>query len=952
MAGLLNFLVDTKPINSIKENMSTERHTEAALAKWFQSIVVQDYEYILANLRMAKSCNSEGHTALHLAVRANDLQMVHILTPHEAGCLNNEGSTALLIAASLNYSGICKALIPYEKAICTPDGRNALMVAAECGSVDALRALLSAYQIARDPSGTSELDYAVLSGSVDCVGLLLQSYGYSPDDLKIALHLARKRQSREIISVLEHACVNRMACSTKTSSHMHAAPALSKRPSSAKLINTATAAAVATVATSTASRNLISFASEINKIATSPKPSLSRVPSARLRRSSEVFNLHEYDNNINDNITQLRQDVLTATVRTNEILELADCALDKPCVDIHYNEKDTKPLEQQQSTRKSHSGGYLLSQSSSQTLARILNLERKGLASSYLQSKDSRQSLNVSQEEAIKQELDRLTARRTRLTRSLKETCEYNKYFAGSTSTLEQKSDQTIRSLEHELFVIDERIKELVRDLDRISIQTVEGAISPIPQHTDKPACLPLPQADSPFGSAAHQEQRNEQDLLKESLTIDDIRTTGRPKSARLQKNLKELRDSCASVKGTIQASEILSTIERVASKIYGIETNSSVGVHLQASISRSQAALAQTAGISEQIQCLKRKAEVEASMKNLETNYAGILQQSRYTQDAEGAGRLLSSQYTKLSAEKAELIRNTHTDDRPVSKIFKEKVISPERRHELLHRTLSERRDQCLLSDPSKTPLMQSVLRKSITDCKSNLQDAGKADGDRCTALMLAATNGFSAAVQLLVPFEQRMQDKYGQTALMKAAIANSPEVALILREHEAGIKDHEGHTALYYALLSRNMVVAEILKEYEGTYSAFGSQTTANKTELMTAAEKNDLVRVYSLLPAQGRMQDSNGKTALMYAVEANALPCIRLLAAKESGLRTTASHPEGPDFTALMLAVKSGNIEAAEILFPHEKQIRRAHGPSIEAYAQTDAMKDLVARYQNEP
>lgn len=112
------------------------------------------------------------------------------------------------------------------KAICTPDGRNALMVAAECGSVDALRALLSAYQIARDPSGTSELDYAVLSGSVDCVGLLLQSYGYSPDDLKIALHLARKRQSREIISVLEHACVNRMACSTKTSSHMHAAPAL------------------------------------------------------------------------------------------------------------------------------------------------------------------------------------------------------------------------------------------------------------------------------------------------------------------------------------------------------------------------------------------------------------------------------------------------------------------------------------------------------------------------------------------------------------------------------------------------------------------------------------------------------------------------------------------------------------------------------------------------------
>lgn len=931
--------------------MPTERHIETALAKWFQSIVAQDYEYILANLRMAKSCNSEGHTALHLAVRANDLQMVHILAPHEAGCLNSEGSTALLIAASLNYSSICKALLPYEKTICTPDGRNALMVAAECGSVDALRTLLNTYQIARDPSGTSELDYAVLSGSVDCVGLLLQSYGYSPDDLKIALHLARKRQSREIISVLEHACVNRMTCSTKTSSHMHATPALSRRPSSAKLINTATAAAVATVATSTASRNLISFASEINKIATSPKPSLSRVPSARLRRGSEIFNLHEYDNNINDNITQLRQDVLSATVRTNEILELADCALDRPGVDIHYNEKDAKPLGRPQSTRKSHSGGYRLSQSSSQTLARILNLERKGLASSYLQPKDSKQSSNVSQEEAIKQELDRLTARRTRLTRSLKEACEYAKYFAGSTGTLEQKSDQTVGSLEHELFVIDERIKELVRDLDRISIQTVEGVISPIPQHADRPACVSLPQTNSPFGSTVYQEQKNEQDLLKESLVTDDIRTTRRPKSARLQKNLKELRDSCASVKGTIQASEILNTIERVASKIYGIETINSVGAHLQASVSRSQVTLAQTAGIGEQVQCLRRKAEVDASMKNLEANYAGILQQSRYTQDAGEAERLLSSQYTKLSTEKAELVRSAHTDDRSISRVFKEKVIPPEKRHELLHRTLREKQDQCLLSDSSKTSLMLSVLRKNITDCRSNLQDAGKVDEDRCTALMLAATNGFSAAVQLLVPFEQRMQDKYGQTALMKAATANNPEVALVLREHEAGMRDHEGHTALYYALLNRNMVVAEILKEYEGTHSALGFQATANKTELMTAAEKNDLVRVYSLLPAQGRMQDSSGKTALMYAVEANALPCIRLLAAKESGLRTTASYPEGSDFTALMLAVKSGNVEAAEILFPHEKQIRRAHGLNIEAYAQTDAMKNLIARYQNE-
>lgn len=931
--------------------MSIETTVETAIIRWFQSIVSQNYDYILSNLRMAKSRNNEGQTALHLAVRANDLQMVHILAQHEAGCLNSEGNTALLIAASLNYSNICKALLPYEKAVCTPDGRNALMVAAECGSTDALKTLLSAYPTSRDPSGTSDLDYAVLSGNIDCVGLLLQTYGYSSDDLKIALHLARKRQSREIISVLEHACVNRMTCSTKYPSHMHTTPALSRRPSSAKLINTATAAAVATVATSTASRNLISFVSEINKIATSPRTPLSRVPSARMRRNSDVFNLYEYDNNINTNITQLKQDMLTATAKTNEMLHLADCALDRPGVDIHHSSIENRSLERPQSTRKIRPGGYLLSQSSSQTLARILNLERKGLASSYLQQKDSQQLANVSQEETIKQELDKLTARRARLARSLKEAREYTKYLVGSSSISEQKSEQTVDSLEQELHAIDERIKVLVRDLDKMSVETVEDIISPIPRHSNKTTCHTSSQTNSPSVSVTHQGEAYEKDLLKESLNTDEVKPTRRPKSARLQKNLKELRDSCASVKGTIQASEILNTIERVASKIYGIESSTNAGAHIQASVSRSQAILSQTAGIDEQVQCLRRKAEVDASMKTLENNYTDILQQSRYAQDAEGTERVLSSQYAKLSAEQTELARTIRTTDQPISRSFKEKVIPPERRYELLHRTISEKREQSLLSDSTKTPLMLAVLRKNITDCKSNLRDAGRTDNDRCTALMLAASHGFLAAVQLLAPYEQRMQDKYGQTALMKAAIANSPETVLVLRDHEAGMRDHDGYTALYYALLKHNMVVAEVLKEYEGIYPTSGSQVTVSKTELMIAAENNDVVRVYSLVSSQGRMQDSCGRTALMYAVEANALPCVRLLAAKESGLGTTAAHPEGSEFTALMLAVKSGNIEAAEVLLPHEGHIRRICGPNIEAYAQTDALKSLIARYQSE-
>lgn len=930
--------------------MSTERNMETALTKWFQSVLIQNYDYILANLRMAKSRNSEGQTALQLAVRANDLQMVHILTSHEAGCLNSDGNTALIIAASLNYSDICKSLIPYEKDIRTPDGRNALMVAAECGSFDSLRALASVYQPSRDPSGTSDLDYAVLSGSVDCVGFLLQMYGYSSDDLKIALHLARKRQSRELISILEHACANRLTFPTKYTDHMHSTPALSRRPSSAKLINTATATAVATAATSTASRNLISFVSKINTIATSPRTSSSsRVPSARMRRSSDVFNLHEYDHNINDNIIQLKQDMLSATARTNEMLQLADCALDRPGVDIGYTNDSDERLKRPQSTRKNTTSNYLLSQSSSKTLARILNLERKGLASSYLQQTDLNTPQNVSKEESIKQDLDRLTARRSRITRSLKDAREYAKYFIGSSSTSEQRSEQTISALEHDLSIVDERIKSLIRELDKLSIETVENVVSPILQHDDKVVSPVLPQISSPSVPTTHKEEKFEQDLLHECLDTDETKTTGRPKSARLQKNLKELRDSCASVKGIIQTSEILNTIERVANKIYGIETGSSAGAHIQASVSRSQAVLSQTYGLDEYIQCSKRKADINTSMKYLENSYTDILQKSRCTQDTEGAEKTLSSQYTKLSAENAELIKSMQIHDQPINRSSKEKVIPPERRHELLNRTLSEKREQSLLTDPSKSMLMLAVLKKNIIACKNNLQDIGKTDNDQCTALMLAATYIFPAAVQLLTPFEKRMQDKYGQTALIKAAISNNPEAALVLREHEAGMRDYDGNTALYYALIKHNMVVAEILKDYEGISSAIVSQTSINKTELMIACEKNDIMRAYSLMSSQGRMQDSCGRTALMYAVEANSLPCIRLLASKESGLFTFASHPEGKDLTALILAIKSGNIEAAEILFPYEGHICGTRGLDIEAYAQTDEMKDFITLHQ---
>lgn len=74
--------------------------------------------------------------------------------------------------------------------------------------------------------------------------------------------------------------------------------------------------------------------------------------------------------------------------------------------------------------------------------------------------------------------------------------------------------------------------------------------------------------------------------------------------------------------------------------------------------------------------------------------------------------------------------------------------------------------------------------------------------DGE--TALMMAAQNGHEQCVQLLVPFELKIQDDMGWTALMSAAQAGHLNcVKLLLGEAE--IYNSENCTALDIALIER---------------------------------------------------------------------------------------------------------------------------------------------------
>lgn len=156
----------------------------------------------------------------------------------------------------------------------------------------------------------------------------------------------------------------------------------------------------------------------------------------------------------------------------------------------------------------------------------------------------------------------------------------------------------------------------------------------------------------------------------------------------------------------------------------------------------------------------------------------------------------------------------------------------------------------------PDFTPLMVAVVHKDIDAVKSNLKYTGLSCTDGTTSLMLAAQYGFLEAVPLLV-------------------------------STEATMRRYDNATALSLALKVQNWDLAELLRTAEGLDTRKLSYTGGRTTELMQAAQKNDVVAVWSFLPIQSGLQDAQGRTALAYAVDAGAVEAARLLAPSEAQL-----------------------------------------------------------------
>lgn len=156
---------------------------------WFSAAKSQDLRFVRKHLDTFQgSADENGDSALILAVRNNDLEMVKLLGFRERGIRNHSGFSALMVAAARGLDEICRRLAPYEQDLTVSldlpdpldqendgrrvDGLTPLMLAARAGKVEAVRALCPFFSGRRDSRGWTALCHAMAMDNPECVQVL------------------------------------------------------------------------------------------------------------------------------------------------------------------------------------------------------------------------------------------------------------------------------------------------------------------------------------------------------------------------------------------------------------------------------------------------------------------------------------------------------------------------------------------------------------------------------------------------------------------------------------------------------------------------------------------------------------------------------------------------------------------------------------------------------------
>ncbi|TNJ26502.1 Ankyrin repeat protein 1 [Giardia muris] len=143
--------------------------------QWFEAVQQRRYGAVRsAANRFASFVNVHGETALMLATRAQDPQMIEILVDYERGMFNRVGETALIIALDNDlYMGI-ELLAKAEANVRLYDGSSPLHHVVRANKIDFVPYLAPLLSEARDDAGRTALELAAELGNVEMMQRLIR----------------------------------------------------------------------------------------------------------------------------------------------------------------------------------------------------------------------------------------------------------------------------------------------------------------------------------------------------------------------------------------------------------------------------------------------------------------------------------------------------------------------------------------------------------------------------------------------------------------------------------------------------------------------------------------------------------------------------------------------------------------------------------------------------------
>lgn len=227
---LLSFCLYSQNLTNQKENVNTDNR----LFKAIENGDVNKVKELISGGIDVNSVNSEGWSALHAAVKANNIAIVRELLSHKKINMNSklpedtiftegdnvwyaDGQTPLLLASYYGYSDIVTMLLNYGADILAKDDIDeamAIHIAAARGYTSVISAILdsnSAKNSGRDivnigdNTGTTPLMWAAMNNQVSVIALLMKyqlNINMQDDDGWTALHFAVASDSYRAADIL------------------------------------------------------------------------------------------------------------------------------------------------------------------------------------------------------------------------------------------------------------------------------------------------------------------------------------------------------------------------------------------------------------------------------------------------------------------------------------------------------------------------------------------------------------------------------------------------------------------------------------------------------------------------------------------------------------------------------------------------------------------------------